>query len=453
MLRPTHYAIIIYPKSFSQQLSIERDSTLSFSYIFDQIISSNDTKVNSPTSAVFEFGPSLSNCIMEEDSCPYDSLNTTPLHVLWPVDKPIPSDIEYELCYEVFDPNCSDLPQDIVSGMMYYLTGDYINIIPQIPGAYITLRAFDNFLEQYIPLKNISIKVDYGSILKTYKTDSNGVAYIPRKYGETAFCSYLLTQDQFSVRDSISSAIVERSLGYISIGNSEIMTDTYYTFNRPEAFYEMIYQAADYFFQENTYGTSDISQLDPIPLFGKPGTGGYLGLYYPTSERIEVFDKNQTQRRNVIGTTLHELGHYYQHKNRTGIPASQLSNLFKESFASCNGYFLGEEYYITKGFIKPSSSYHIVAQDRQTWTPNLTTIFIYYSPIFVDLIDNYNQHTYATSARPDDQIENTSFDIILQIAKDANNLTDIRSYLISELTPQYSVTEIDAQLSYYSSFF
>lgn len=75
-----------------------------------------------------------------------------------------------------------------------------------------------------------------------------------------------------------------------------------------------------------------------------------------------------------------------------------------------------------------------------------------YSPLFVDLIDSYNQHNYL-SLYPDDIIENVSFYTILQMAKEADDLMDIRSILISEICPPYSPTQIDSQLSVYSSLF
>ena len=86
-----------------------------------------------------------------------------------------------------------------------------------------------------------------------------------------------------------------------------------------------------------------------------------------------------------------------------------------------------------------------VSQARQYWDPSNPSN---YSPIFVDLIDDYNQHSYS-SIYVDDIISGVQFAVILEIGRDANNYTDIRTILITELSGQYTSTQIDYQLSYY----
>lgn len=58
-----------------------------------------------------------------------------------------------------------------------------------------------------------------------------------------------------------------------------------------------------------------------------------------------------------------------------------------ESYASFIGWYLGNDYYTSKGFVFPYSGYEINYQGRQEWAPG----FGNYTPFFVDLIDDYNQ--------------------------------------------------------------
>ena len=45
----------------------------------------------------------------------------------------------------------------------------------------------------------------------------------------------------------------------------------------------------------------------------------------------------------------------------------KVHTMIKESFASYVGFYLGEKYYTSHGFVKPSVSYNITEQGRQTW--------------------------------------------------------------------------------------
>lgn len=451
-LDATHHVLKVKPNSLSQQLLIERDTSLRYSYhpfgevfSFNQSEFTNSSIISQLSNGAGEHLP----CQMLSDSLQNVNRYVSTLYVLWPADKTIPYDLDYELCYEVFDPYKADLPEDLRIKMLRSLCGlDF----PMLPEAHVTLRAYDNLLNQYVPLKNVTIQADYGSIIQTYQTDTNGVACIVQKYGTIASCSYFLTQQHFSVRDSTNYAIVERPLGTINIGDPVFMTDTYYTYNIPEAFYEVVYQAADYYFNENSYCATEISQLPPIMLFGQPSNPSLSGEYFVIFELIVIYDNNQTQRQKVIGTTFHELSHYYQFKKRIGVPALSLTTAFRESFASCNAYFLGEQYYLSKGFIKPYSSYDIVDQGRQYWYPYISEPWLYYTPIFVDLMDDYSQHLYS-AFYPEDNISGVSFETIAQMGKSADNLADIKTILLSAYGNQYSETQIDSQFSYYTTLF
>ena len=387
-LYATHFAIKVQPSSFSQQCEIESDTALVWSYrpfgsepAYAEISSFHSIMHKVDASDNNEY----TECVREEDdSFLLDNQRISTLYVLWPSDRPIPDDINHEMCFSVFDPYCSELPEDIIREMVNRIIGNQLWPFPQIPDAYVTIQTFDSCLNQYTPIKNALVKADYGDIIKTYRTDSLGTVCIPRKYGHSAYCSFLLSQEHFSVRDSVTSSVVEQSLGLIEVGDTIHMVNTYYTFNRPESLYEVVYRAADFYFNSNAEWSYDLHNMTHIPIYGMPYNPSYNGLYY-YSGSIMIFDNNQSNRRFVIGTTLHEIGHYYQHCNRTGYSMYSLSKLFKESFASCNGYYVGEQYYLSKGYVKPYSYYPVVGQARQDWTPDLTPNYLYYSPIFVDL--------------------------------------------------------------------
>lgn len=126
--------------------------------------------------------------------------------------------------------------------------------------------------------------------------------------------------------------------------------------------------------------------------------GGWQGRfnYWPTSVGrmpfIQVGNCNRNNHPRLIGTTLHELGHYCQFHLRGGTFSAYDGtwNILLESYASYAGWHMGEAYYLNQGWKKTSLNSDITGQARQEWDYQNTTNN-YYTPLFVDLVDDYNQ--------------------------------------------------------------
>lgn len=107
---------------------------------------------------------------------------------------------------------------------------------------------------------------------------------------------------------------------------------------------------------------------------------------------IQVGNCNRNNHPRLIGTTLHELGHYCQFHLRGGTFSAYDGtwNILLESYASYAGWHMGEAYYLNQGWKKTSLNSDITGQARQEWDYQNTTNN-YYTPLFVDLVDDYNQ--------------------------------------------------------------
>ena len=448
----THYALTVMPGTFEEQEALENDPDLDVSYVpFGYVLA--PPPVSLPKAVRQESATEELECEYGEDS---PVVQPTTLYIIWPVSKDIPASLSYQKQYEVFLPSSTELTESEREVTEYIrIFGDESNlrtppILPPIPEGIVTIKVYDNFLSSYVPLKNAKVKAVYGSATQYYTTNSLGKVFLSRMYGDHATCYYLLEQNKFSVRDSTTSAIVQRSLGYVQIGDmsTPLYQNTYYTFNLSEDLPEIVYNAADYLFNEDTLAAPDIVNIPAINIFLYHSLSS-LGQYDPGGRFINIKDANANQRNYVIGTTLHELGHYYQHYN-WGYDDSSVAPILIESFASAFGYYLGEQYYLSKGYVKPSSSFHINKQHRQTWRYTYTPSDDYniYSPIYVDLIDDHNQYD-PSNHYPNDTISDVPFSIILRMGKEAETLEDVEDILDDEIVPPYTLSNISSQMWYY----
>lgn len=205
------------------------------------------------------------------------------------------------------------------------------------------------------------------------------------------------------------------------------------------------HRAIDYYFNSEHLLSDGITAYDSGTLIHvmPEASDGYLGLAWPNNKVIELYNSGYPQSK-FMSTLFHEQGHIRHYGKTTSF--NQIASFVKESYASFIGWAIGEEYYISKGFIKPSSSYQINQQGRQTWTIN--SELYNYSPLFVDLIDSYNQHTLY-SAYVNDSISNTPYSVVENMALESHNLIECLDYLENYVNVYFSQNEFNLMKEYY----
>lgn len=116
-----------------------------------------------------------------------------------------------------------------------------------------------------------------------------------------------------------------------------------------------------------------------------------------SGDHIIIWGKDQygtlfpTQK--IFAGTLHELGHW-SHRLLKGPNGFNSAGLFiKESWASCIAWKIATNHYQNCIYLPPTG----YANGFQDWTSNTPQELHYYTPIFIDLIDNYNQHNGNSS--------------------------------------------------------
>jgi hypothetical protein len=133
-----------------------------------------------------------------------------------------------------------------------------------------------------------------------------------------------------------------------------------------------------------------------------------------------------------MGTVFHELGHFVHFRERGGYSSmSKTDRFLQESFASYAGWYLTERYYRELGYQKGPGE-DISGQARQTsWRSTTSGDWGYYSPLFVDLIDDFNQSGYG-AAYNDDRGRGTPPATLMRIAKESADWASCKAILREE---------------------
>ena len=431
-LSPTHYALRIVPHDMNQLHILERDSSLIISYYpfeFEPISEEPDTSN----------GSCRSNNLIEEcnETSVVDENSPViyPIYVYWPISRSIPLDVEYDYCYDAFLPDNLDVRSTITGRLMTY----------------------DNRLGSVVPLGNIKLKYyQYYVFTKTTYTDENGYFTLKNATGSKPL-SVILNNDKFAVRDSITSNIIS-----ISLGNLEnyVSSMNYAYIAMSNSFSLDVFKAASYYFYSSNGLLSQVTRYDAtgssLDIYAINHSGEYLGCFYNhTTPYVCIWNGYNPgyydgASSKIFGTVLHELGHA---TNRATVGQSQMINtdkVIKESFASFFGWYNVKEYY-SRIAVSHSIVNEICTQGRQSWYPG-TSSNINYTPLFIDLYDDYNQRDSLGSYCNLDTVTDVPVSVVLNFALGPTSFSNVYYPLASLIGTYYTGVEYSAFIAPYGLF-
>lgn len=169
-----------------------------------------------------------------------------------------------------------------------------------------------------------------------------------------------------------------------------------------------------------------------IGVYSNSNTGYYFnlsGLFNFAQVNLGVGDKNSI---GIFGHTIHELGHASHWKlgfTNSDWLAGGDKKKFSESWAS------GLEWKITNDVYKtltnnPNFYWEGVWSYQHYKVSQMPTLF--YTPLFIDLMDNYNQYIMVDSDKPNDRVLGfTLAQLETALKANVNNWHGVRSYLIT----------------------
>ncbi|MCF6359739.1 MAG: hypothetical protein L3J29_03155, partial [Cyclobacteriaceae bacterium] len=219
-----------------------------------------------------------------------------------------------------------------------------------------------------------------------------------------------------------------------------------------------IHRAAHRYFYQNIGGLVSPTIFPgklKLAYLDKKGKSQYwLGTWFvfPTLEIRGIKDDGTYWTTNAIfSTTIHEIAHA-SHSNLMGnIQFWQVDDLLIESWATAVMWSITRLEYNERGvadYDVPSRTLDLTKKSysaHRQWWNNTFTKNIDYSPIFIDLVDNFNQ-----TSGPFDHITGyTMRNIESNILTDSYGLTSLRTALQNNKPSGVSNADIDAYLTYY----
>lgn len=159
----------------------------------------------------------------------------------------------------------------------------------------------------------------------------------------------------------------------------------------------------------------------------------------------------------IYSATSHELGHASHYTNVSDESYYiNADNALRESWAQCLQYYLTYKEYeklgqlsklnrtTTKGTMIPNFTYNFQKWDKAS---SLGTVYKYYTPLFIDLIDDYNQRYYYKNIEnnynyPNDAICNIPIADIEKIVLKSKTFNDIKMRLINYALTTESANEL-----------
>jgi hypothetical protein len=346
----------------------------------------------------------MSGAYYHDPSLPEDAI--TWQYTVLPINYSIPN-IQHEILYELFFPPTESLPtpKNLDPTYIFYeellteslvLTGNYDPNMSKgkwTPSG--SIHVYDHVLDDYIPLRGAKVVVNFLTRFNDAITNDNGNFDIGKTYNNKVNYKIKWERGQYDIRNgnfgqATTDGPNQKSAWHKTIyaGGKTIM-------------YATIHRAAHKFFYgdrlgikspELAIGKTKICYLDK--------EGDNLGMYWSVWNvfgvlpNIQIWGKsNGVYRRTelVFGTTIHELAHQSHNRYVGNIQFWQTDDLIAESWARAVQWALTNHEYHALG----NKHNHTGAKNYnheggyQTWQRTWTNWK--YSPLFIDLIDNYNQ--------------------------------------------------------------
>lgn len=446
LLTATHHALCIKPENMEQLHELEKDSLLIiFYHPFEYVLvpDSYESEQSGDRAASLASDELEESCISEDEQDFRPIM--CPVYVLWPVSQPLPAEMDYEELFEAYHCNTDSLrgnpgqpePEPHISGY---------------------LRGYDNRLGQYLPIWKVKLEyTDIFSMTRVAYTDFNGYFNLP--YADSSYPLVVdLQNSKFAVRDGVTSNVKSLSLTFSDYIISFPSND--YNINLLANYFLDIYKAAQYYFYtgnpllnlvtkyNSSSGALDIHAINSsrdVPF------KFYNAQYTPTISIWNNYSANYSGASSkVFGNVLNSLG---EATHRMSVGYSQLNGtdlVIRESFAYFFGWYNTYQYYGSYIGSDQSLVNSICNQGRQEWTSS--SVLYNATPIYIDLFDDYNQHTALSSLYNDDPISDVSLSFILSSAIGPTAFQDVCDTLATGVGTHYTSSEYATFIAPYSCF-
>ena len=384
-----------------------------------------------------------------------------------PVDYSLPSSLQREVIYQVFIPD--DHPEykeyedefdrlEEISDLLCGYTDEEdeksldTKASKWYPSA--TIKAWDTLFNGYVPLQGVKVVVQRGVKYRSKITNANGYCSFDTKFKKKVNYGIIWERSYWDIRDGSWQAYYngpkkkgawelkisgQKSLMYATIHRALLIAfyGTWGGLYKPTASHSLKIRYLDEYDDErNRYGYNICAWnwfgiKSNITIYGKWKNGSRIGTH------------------RIFGTVTHELAHQSMLRLVDGRSNYvKYSKFIRESWARCVQWKISTDYYrsLTNN---PNYDFIVNAQD---WTRNSRTSDgdpYPYTPVFIDLIDNYNQRTANYPNRCIDNVSGYTLTELQTIMIQSENLTKLRQILKANLLHGATAAQIDQLLDNY----
>lgn len=438
----THLGIKFFPKDVSEQVLLSRTDVTAVSYIpfgFSPV-SPDRVTAKGGASSLSSF-PEINPYVIDKsrylsvsrtrESEKSKTIHLPIMYALWPINETLPGNIEYEVCFKAIIPEKENVPDRFPVHRQYDLE----------------LVSYDELLDTEVPLGNVKVMLTYDINTDFYYTNSSGFVSMCPNFIDFPSSQYsslnvvlILESDDWIIAGDSSSSPIHHYLGTTGALWFSSTPTTFTSIRTSNTTEYEIYRAVDYYFNANHSLSQGITTLNKIVVLHAMDEANGLTMARTTATSdydvsIEVFNGYSSQN-DCIASVLHELGHVRMLKHKLFNTYVSCSSALIESYASFIGWYLGNDYYMSKGYVFPYTGFEINYQGRQEWEPG----YGYYTPFFVDLVDDYNQPAI------NDPISGFSSVLMDSLGLSYDSISDC----VSSLSANFPSDSLSSYITYYT---
>ena len=330
-----------------------------------------------------------------------------------------------------------------------------------------TIKAYDDRMGKYIPLQGVKVRIRYFAFLKAYHyTDANGNVTFSSKRTSVEY-SIEWERDMWDIRDDGTQA-------YYNGPDQKSKWNLNINSGAPKSwYYSAIHRALYKYYYGDCCGLVRPSKSLKISFENRSDPDG-TALGYTRSPNvrtwnwifnaIKIYGKRKVKKNDqiievaemvsdVFSTTLHELSHasHACRMSRSGF--DETSKFVKESWAVAAQWLLTMDEYRRLGLSSVNLSNLDTDLTCQWWPNYERTDLLIYSPIFIDMVDTYNQYDlYAPindNQIPFDEISGYSLPSICNALTSLKQLSDVESYMKNNRPSNVTLNQINTYLKLY----
>ena len=451
-ISPTHYALTVYPKT-----EVEFNQILSKDSIKVSYVPFGYTMVSDAEASVSLLGQENRRTFRQYEN-PNEGMPV--MYVVWPIGLPLPETIDYRIEYEAYIPDYSNNNSDVDIEDLFGIEQEAIALAnPNVHTTrgqasrtlYGIIKNYDNTLDADVPVNNLKIRVQYGlNIIDNY-TLSNGLAVLSGNINDNATVYVVYENDKWRLSRLGSLFAYSLPLGSVS----DLWPSDNIIYSPALTHYYLIaHRAANYFFNENNFITIPSYNYSlRINMNEQTSGNNTYFTFLLNSPYIELSAFN-TSSGALFRTTTAMLAYfyYYLEKGSNYTTYDSIAPIIKGSFSELLAWYFSREYYIQKNNgIYISIWNNWTYGSNQGWRPNITN-GEYSSPMFVDLIDDYNQNSVNQSYNYD-IISGMPFTMVKNYGLNYTSWNSFKAHLQDEIGYYFTQDAYDQYIIPYDQYF